>query len=251
MAHQGLDDSPLQRALSELLLTMAPELQYTAPHLLLKMPKHETIDSLSTTQRTDRTAAGDIVNKEVLVNKPKLIKVGFVSTNFYDHSIGKILVQLMLMLDNAVLPECDAGAGNSFSDGFDDFSNANAGSLRRGACVFEVRVFLMDRRLPLPLEDDSESGGSSDRGGNDPSATSHNHAHDHDHDHDPTLIHDTITRILGAKLLRRFVRVPLDVDHARRVIGAAQLDFLLFADVGMDFFTYELAFSRLAPLQVG
>jgi hypothetical protein len=244
MAHQGLDDVPLQRALSELFLAMAPELQYTAPHLLLKMPKYETIDSLSTTQRTDGTTADDVADEEVLVNKPKLIKVGFVSTNFYDHSIGKILVQLMLMLDTAVLPECDAG--NSFSDGLDDFSNA--GSLHRGACVFEVRVFLMDRRLPL--EDGSESGGSSDRGGNDTSATSHDHARDHDYDHDPTLIHDTITRILGAKLLSRFVRLPLDVDHARRVIGAAHLDFLVFADVGMDFFTYELAFSRLAPLQV-
>ena len=36
----------------------------------------------------------------------------------------------------------------------------------------------------------------------------------------------------------------------RAEVAAARIDFLLFADIGMEFTSYALAFSRLAPFQV-
>jgi len=44
--------------------------------------------------------------------------------------------------------------------------------------------------------------------------------------------------------------LPLELDTVRRAIADAQLDVLIFADLGMHPLTYFLAFSRLAPLQL-
>lgn len=46
-----------------------------------------------------------------------------------------------------------------------------------------------------------------------------------------------------------FVAVPRDVRSAIQTIRRANLDLLIFADVGMDALCSTLAFSRLAPLQ--
>ena len=46
-----------------------------------------------------------------------------------------------------------------------------------------------------------------------------------------------------------FVRLPYDVEQAARTIAAADLDLLVYSDIGMDPLTYFLAFWRLAPLQ--
>ena len=46
-----------------------------------------------------------------------------------------------------------------------------------------------------------------------------------------------------------FVRLPSGLEAAARVIAAADLDILVYPDLGMDPFTYFLAFWRLAPLQ--
>jgi predicted O-linked N-acetylglucosamine transferase (SPINDLY family) len=40
-----------------------------------------------------------------------------------------------------------------------------------------------------------------------------------------------------------------DLANARRLVGEMQLDILFYQDIGMDPFTYFLAFSRLAPVQ--
>lgn len=45
------------------------------------------------------------------------------------------------------------------------------------------------------------------------------------------------------------VDVPRDLPEARRLIEAQQLDVLFYQDIGMDPFSYFLAFSRLAPIQ--
>jgi predicted O-linked N-acetylglucosamine transferase (SPINDLY family) len=45
------------------------------------------------------------------------------------------------------------------------------------------------------------------------------------------------------------IDVPRDLPTARRLIESLQLDVLFYQDIGMDPFSYFLAFSRLAPIQ--
>lgn len=47
----------------------------------------------------------------------------------------------------------------------------------------------------------------------------------------------------------RFVVLPENLAIARRLVAEQQLDVLFYADVGMDPFTYSLAFHRFAPVQ--
>jgi len=47
----------------------------------------------------------------------------------------------------------------------------------------------------------------------------------------------------------RSVDIPRDLSAARSAIGALELDVLFYQDIGMDPFSYFLAFARLAPLQ--
>ncbi|MBL6949002.1 MAG: tetratricopeptide repeat protein [Rhodospirillales bacterium] len=46
------------------------------------------------------------------------------------------------------------------------------------------------------------------------------------------------------------VRVPMELEAARNMIAAEAPDILFYPDIGMDPFTYFLAFARLAPVQV-
>ena len=48
---------------------------------------------------------------------------------------------------------------------------------------------------------------------------------------------------------QRSVDVPRDLSTARSLIESLQLDVLFYQDIGMDPFSYFLAFSRLAPVQ--
>lgn len=43
--------------------------------------------------------------------------------------------------------------------------------------------------------------------------------------------------------------LPRDLDAARHEIAAAALDIVVFTDIGMETFTYALAFARMAPIQ--
>jgi protein O-GlcNAc transferase len=47
----------------------------------------------------------------------------------------------------------------------------------------------------------------------------------------------------------RFLEVPKQLPAARRLIAEQNLDVLFYTDIGLDSFTYTLAFSRLAPVQ--
>ncbi|MEO5336384.1 MAG: tetratricopeptide repeat protein [Magnetospirillum sp. WYHS-4] len=49
--------------------------------------------------------------------------------------------------------------------------------------------------------------------------------------------------------VERTVGYSLDLTAARRRVAAEELDVLIYPDIGMDSFTYFLAFSRLAPVQ--
>ena len=43
--------------------------------------------------------------------------------------------------------------------------------------------------------------------------------------------------------------LPRDLSEARAIIASSNLDILVFTDIGMEPFTYALAFSRFAPVQ--
>ncbi len=47
----------------------------------------------------------------------------------------------------------------------------------------------------------------------------------------------------------RHIALPMDLAAARAVVAEAELDILFFTDIGMEPFTYFLAFARLAPVQ--
>jgi predicted O-linked N-acetylglucosamine transferase (SPINDLY family) len=47
----------------------------------------------------------------------------------------------------------------------------------------------------------------------------------------------------------RHILLPMDLPAARQIVANAKLDILFFTDIGMEPFTYFLAFSRLAPVQ--
>jgi predicted O-linked N-acetylglucosamine transferase (SPINDLY family) len=46
-----------------------------------------------------------------------------------------------------------------------------------------------------------------------------------------------------------YVELPANVPTARRLIAEQELDLLFYPDIGMEWTTYALAFSRLAPVQ--
>lgn len=47
----------------------------------------------------------------------------------------------------------------------------------------------------------------------------------------------------------RAIRLPLNLEEARRALALEELDIIVYPEIGMDIFTYSLAFARLAPVQ--
>jgi predicted O-linked N-acetylglucosamine transferase (SPINDLY family) len=47
----------------------------------------------------------------------------------------------------------------------------------------------------------------------------------------------------------RFVVIPANIQAALSILRELKLDVLFYADIGMEWLTYSLAFSRLAPIQ--
>ncbi len=62
------------------------------------------------------------------------------------------------------------------------------------------------------------------------------------------VIDDDYSRFIRQHAERSVV-VPEDLAAARRLIEALELDVLFYQDIGMEPFSYWLAFSRLAPVQ--
>ncbi len=59
---------------------------------------------------------------------------------------------------------------------------------------------------------------------------------------------DPIARFIKEKS-DRFINIPGHLQRGREIIRDLNLDILYYADIGMEPFTYYLAFSRLAPVQ--
>jgi predicted O-linked N-acetylglucosamine transferase (SPINDLY family) len=62
------------------------------------------------------------------------------------------------------------------------------------------------------------------------------------------LHNDAIARRFREKA-DTFIELPASLPKAREAMASAQLDVLVYADIGMEGYTYSLAFSRLAPVQ--
>ncbi len=45
------------------------------------------------------------------------------------------------------------------------------------------------------------------------------------------------------------IRLPLDLEKARRMLADGTFDVIVYPEIGMDIFTYSLALARLAPVQ--
>ena len=64
----------------------------------------------------------------------------------------------------------------------------------------------------------------------------------------PPLHDDEVARAIRAASDRSCV-LPMQLDAARRELAQLDLDVLFYQDIGMEPFTYFLAFARLAPVQ--
>lgn len=179
LSHQGLNDRLIQELIADLYGKFCKGIYYVAPHLT--RPDDGDL----------RSSSGS--SSGILLSEPrregearKRIKLGFLSTLFYDHSIGRIMSEVMLYLH---LKHSD---------------------------VFEVHVIMV--RL--------YTGSAEVRREDRIEAALHQHLGDNFH---------------------IYVKSPKDV---RPDIAALELDVLIFPDIGMDFVSYILAFSRFANYQV-
>ena len=59
---------------------------------------------------------------------------------------------------------------------------------------------------------------------------------------------DAVTKEI-AESADRAIRVPLKLDEAHKVLAREELDVIVYPEIGMDSFTYCLAFARLASVQ--
>lgn len=108
VAHQGLNDRDLQLLMASILRDLCPDLMYTAPHLrdpsvheknpVSDIPSSDQIDRVSSDIDGSRASSGD---RRVEIRKgqeKESIKIGLVSTNFYDQSIGRILLETIVKM---------------------------------------------------------------------------------------------------------------------------------------------------------
>lgn len=217
IAHQGLNDLDIQKVLSKIYSYLCPELHFMSPHLVeeyfntekngvdKKFPdvdnginggmnfSNDAYDIHYIISETDNSASDVVLTKETVP-----IRLGVVSAHIFDHSIGRILVELIVLLH-------EKGA-----------------KLNR---PIHIIVFFVDRKI----------------------------IEDYDKPPDCKQIYrtDYITNILHNHLGdQNFRCLPASLGILQTEISKENLDFLIFADLGMDFTTYALAHARLARYQV-
>lgn len=197
MAHQGLNDYEMQIALANAFTSLCPDLLHTTPGLLTGKSVAAQ-SSASFPPNLDDPTAGSYV-----------LKIAFISSHFYDHSIGRILIDMFL-----VMKKFQFRMGEHYHS-------------------IQVMVYYLDRGMSLNhTVVDSVTGEKR-------FVLSLDKSND-----------DIIVQNLEKHFGRNFVRLPQDVEVVRTVLDGEKLDFLFYADVGMEFASYLLAFSRLATYQV-
>ena len=191
---------------------MCPELHYTSPHLLAELQR-EQIEAEAISSYTDSTSGNSKCNNSNRHTniEMKRFRIGFLSTNFFDHSIGRILVELFIHLQHQIIMQDNQ------------------------KYALDVYVYGIDRRIP-----------------SDTTLNITNTAiiYNIDKNIHSNIQDDVITYTLKQHLKENFLQISENITSVRRVLTSAELDFLVFADVGMDFMTYQLAFSRFAQYQV-
>jgi hypothetical protein len=185
MAHQGLNDLQFQLVYGRIVSTLVPELLYLNPN---SPPFYES-SNLTEDQNILPIPS---------YTKSRDLRIGFISSHFFDHSIGRILIELIVLLNE------HPGMSTSSS----------AASLVNPL----ITVYFIDN---LYNQEIANSGKN-----------------------------DYITRLFEDRLSNHFHRFPANISLIQHKIGQDNLDFLIYADIGMDFTSYALAFSRLATFQV-
>jgi predicted O-linked N-acetylglucosamine transferase (SPINDLY family) len=64
----------------------------------------------------------------------------------------------------------------------------------------------------------------------------------------PPMVKDEVSGFICERA-DRYLTLPPTLSEARKEIASIELDILFYQDIGMDPYTYYLAFSRLAPVQ--
>jgi len=195
LSHQGLNDKDIQITLSRLFASLSPHLLFSSPHL----------------------ESPQLLTSFTLQQQQQGLRIGFISTHFYQHSIGRILIGVIHRLSELSLHLTHYDSDHD--------------TTRKVEKPVEVFVFSIDRSLPPNTsKEDVLSGNTGTESSRDEG--------------------DQITQLLKKALGARYLILPNRLDVIRDVVGHVQLDFLMFTDIGMDLTTYALAFSRLAPYQV-
>jgi len=216
IAHQGLNDLDIQEVLSRIYTYLCPELNFLSPHLEQKAfdieNNRKNKEDLDKDYRIDDSGEGtyvaddmhDIISDttdhadNVILTKETVIpiRLGIVSAHMFDHSIGRILVELIVFLHE------------------------------KGALLdrpVNIIVFFVDRNIVV---DDKRSN------------------------YTEFCRTDYITNLLRYHLEdENFRCLPASLSVLHTEISREKLDFLIFADLGMDFTTYALAHARLARYQ--
>jgi hypothetical protein len=217
IAHQGLNDLNIQEVLSRIYSYLCPELNFLSPHLEYKIfdmeNKRKNKEVLDRDDRIENGSEGSYVAGDihsiisdttdhadnVILTKETVIpiRLGIVSAHMFDHSIGRILVDLIVNLHE------------------------------KGALLdrpVNIIVFFVDRNIVV---DDKRSN------------------------YTEFCRTDYITNLLRYHIGdEKFRCLPASLSILHTEISREKLDFLIFADLGMDFTTYALAHARLARYQV-
>jgi len=210
MAHQGLNDIELQQMMYTVLTTLCPELVYTAPHLLNEGSGGGSGSGSGgggggSSSNCNDGNSGNSTNtntKPCTYTTPtgvcihKTLRVGFLSTNFFDHSIGRILSNLLIVLPHQVVLH----NGEYFK--------------------LDLYVFTIDRRLPSDARITVHTSTA------DTTDTSYSIHIEHDTTTLPYIHHDAVSRIIHDYLPNRSIRLPDNIHTIRSVLAAARLDFV-------------------------
>ena len=218
IAHQGLNDRDIQIQLSAIYSTLCPTLLFMAPFLCEKTLIASEVEMNGNVENLINST--DDIEREFL-SKPDLrsilkpIKIGFISTNFFDHSIGRMLVELFVVMHEKSKGE-----------------KSEAEVIKRPV---EIIVYYVDKNINLTVEEEEVYTSGEVRY----NSTGINFKSD--------MISDILLDRLGPSHFRRY---PAFLPLLQHDISYEELDFLMFTDLGMDFITYALAHSRLAGYQV-
>eukprot|EP01041_Mallomonas_annulata_P002642 gene2642-5184_t len=202
LSHHGLNDKDFQIALYNAYNALCPDLNYISPHLLPQQSQEQE-ESKECKQRLHPIGS---------IERP--LKIAFVSSHFYDHSIGRTLAETIVFLNQKQYDNPTNNVNNNINvnEPLPPFGN----SILNLNLYLNLSVFLIDQSLTRMNKKRTD------------------------------LITNVFENILG----NRFIHVIDNIQETRAVLASYELDVLIFADLGMDFSSYALAFSRLATIQV-